>query len=158
MSKRAIIACDPGAVSLKDSVKAHLEERGYEVDDVGSTVEAEVPYYEAGRRVGEAVSEKKYKLGFVLCGSGMGVNLVANMFPGVFCAVCESIYSAKLSRAVNDANVLAMGSNLVAPHLANKMVDAFLDTRFLIDYPDGDPEFLGKAVEIIRGYEKDRYR
>lgn len=158
MSKKAIIACDPGAVALKDVIKAHLEGRGYEVDDVGSTMETEVPYYEAGFRVGQAVSEKKYELGFVLCGSGMGVNLVANMFPGVLCAVCESLYSAKLSRAVNDANVLALGSNLIAPHLACKMIDAFLDTKFLEDFPEGDPEFLGKAVDIIRGYEKDRYR
>lgn len=158
MSKKAIIASDPGAAALKDVVKAHLQGRGYEVEDVGSTADTEVPYYEAGFRVGQAVSEKQYEVGIVLCGSGMGVNLAANMFPGVFCAVCESLYSAKLSRAVNDANVLALGSNLIAPRLACKMVDAFLDTKFLEDFPEGDPEFLGKAVEILRCYEKDRYR
>lgn len=158
MNKKAIIASDPGAAALKDVVKAHLQGRGYEVEDAGSTAEIEVPYYEAGFRVGQAVSEKRYEVGFVLCGSGMGVNLAANMFPGVFCAVCESLYSAKLSRAVNDANVLALGSNLIAPHLACKMTDAFLDTKFLEDYPEGDPDFLWKAVEILRGHKKDRYR
>lgn len=158
MNNRLVIAAEPGAVGLKNAIVLHLRARGMEVEDIGSTEEVDVPYYEVGYRVGQAISEKKYDFGFVLCGSGMGVNLVANMFPGVFCSVCESVYTAKLSRAVNDANVLALGANLLAPHLAVKMVDAFLDSKFLVDFPEGDPEFLRKAVEIIRGYEKERCR
>ena len=156
--KKIAVGADPGAVPLKDSVVAHLEQLGYEVIDFGSTVQQDVPYYEAGYRVGEAISQKKFEFGFVFCGSGMGVNLVANMFPGVFCAVCESEYTAKLSRAVNDANILAMGANIIAPFLANKMVDAFLNAKFLEDFPEGDPVFLKEAVDIIRGYEKERYQ
>jgi sugar-phosphate isomerases, RpiB/LacA/LacB family len=155
MSKKIVVGADPGSVWLKDSVVKHLQSRGYGITDLGSTEAREVPYYEVGYNCGRAVSHGEFPLGVIFCGSGMGVSLVANKFKGVFAACCESVYSAKLSRAVNDANILSIGANFIAPHMAVKMVDAFLDARFLTDFPEGDPDFLAKAVETIRGYEKE---
>ncbi len=143
MSRKIIVAAQTTALKLKDSVVEHLKEKGYDFTDV--TGDKEMSYVEAGSIVGRAVSEKQYDLGIVMCGSGMGVNLAANRFPGVFCGLVENINTARSARVITNCNVLAMGSNIVAFDLANKMVDAFLEAEFLEGLDEAKRERLDRT-------------
>ena len=93
MDKRIIIGADDSGFTLKEAVKEHLLKNGYDVTDVGTlSLDEPVVYYEVGRRVAKEVADKKFERGLLFCGTGMGVNLVANKFPGVYCGLCESVF------------------------------------------------------------------
>lgn len=124
-----IIAADPFAVDLKDSVKEHLEKKGYTVQDVGAMKDKEMPYYDAAPAAAAVLQSGKAERGILFCGTGAGMSIVANKFKGVQAVCVESVFSAKMARAINDANVISMGAMIVAPWMANAMVDAWLDTR-----------------------------
>lgn len=145
--KKIIVSSDDSAFWLKEKVVEYMAARGYEFDDASLDDSGNnLPYYEAGRRVGEAVSSKRYQYGLVFCGSGMGVNITANRFQNVYCALCESVHTAALARKINNANVLALGGNIVAPDLACNMVDAFFNTDFLAGFEGETKEFLDDAI------------
>lgn len=155
MNKKIIIGADPFGFTLKESIKEHLVKEGYQVHDVGTLSSDEpVDYYEVGYRVGKAIADKKYDTGIVFCGTGMGVNIVANKFPGVYCGLCESVQTAGLCRSINNCNVLSLGGLFNAPYKAIKMVDAFLNTRFKSNFPEADPKFLQCAYGEIDKLEK----
>lgn len=141
--KKIIIAGEASALHLKNSVVSFMEKKGYDFTDV--TGDQEMSYIAVGSAVGKAVSEKKYDLGIVVCGSGMGVNLVANRYPGVFCGLVENVNTAKMARTITNCNVLAMGGNIVAYDLANRMVEAFVETEFT----EG---FSPEAAENLKGF------
>ncbi|HEY3987153.1 RpiB/LacA/LacB family sugar-phosphate isomerase [Cedecea sp.] len=154
MKEKIIIAADPAGKGLKDQVKLHLVSRGFEVFDVGSTDNQEVPYYEAGYAVGKAVSEQAFPRGILFCSSGMGVSIVANKFPGVYCGLVESLETALLCRMINNCNVLSLGERIVTPYKAVRIVDAFLDTPFASPTSGFAPDFLKKACAQIHSYEE----
>ena len=140
MSKPKIMCCGQQACApLKDAVIAHLRQKGYEVDDLGYREDGkDWRTYQIGALTGKLVGEeKKYDFAIICCGSGMGVCLSANRFQGVYCAHCESVYTAKMARGINNANVLAMGVNVVAPKLGCYMAEAFVSTPFLQGAPEG---------------------
>jgi len=143
------VGADPWALELKNTIKAHLEEREHEVIDVGGLDAGdERPYYEVAASVAEKIRQGEAERGILFCGTGMGVGIVANKFKGIYAAVIESEFTAKMSRAVNNANVLAMGSMVVAPHIATLAVDAWLQTvhtEGLEEYQD----FLRTAVAEV---------
>jgi ribose 5-phosphate isomerase B len=150
MKKQIIVGADPFGFDLKECVKAHLIQKGYNVTDVGTRTRSKpVDYYQVGYRVGKAIADKKFERGIVFCGTGMGVNIVANKFPGVYCGLCESVETARLCRSINDCNVLSLGGLFAAPYKALRMVDAFLSTRFTRGFPEADPEFLKCACREI---------
>ena len=158
MDKRLIIGADPSGFSLKEAVKAHLIEQGYEITDVGTLSPDEpVDYYNVGFKVGKAVSEKEFERGIIFCGSGMGVHIVAGKFPGVYCAVCETPWAANQCRAINNCNVLAMGGLLVTESYGIMMADEFLNTEFLNGFDENGQAYLSNAFEIIQGMEKEIY-
>ena len=127
--KKIIICAEASAVHLKNVIAEYLKEKGYDFYD--ATENENMTYIEAGSAVGRAVSEGKCDLGIVMCGSGMGVNLVANRFKGVYCGLCETIHTARMARTITNCNVLSLGGNLVAYDLACRMVDAFINAEFL---------------------------
>lgn len=130
--EKILIGSDPSGFTLKEAVKAHLVERGFDVTDVGTqSLEEPVMYYDVGERFGKAISDGEFERGIVICGTGMGVNLMVNRFPGVLCGLCESVYAVNRARAINNINVLAMGGFFQAPELGIEMADAFLDTQWL---------------------------
>ena len=93
MDKKIIIGADDSGFTLKEAVKEYLIKNGYEVTDVGTlSLDEPVVYYEVGRRVAKEVADKKFERGLLFCGTGMGVSLVANKFPGVYCGLCESVF------------------------------------------------------------------
>lgn len=149
-TKRVILGADVAGFDLKEAVKAHLTQKGYEITDVGMLEkEHTVPFQEVGFRVGRAVSKGEFERGLLFCGSGMGIHLAAAKFPGVQCAVCESIPAAKRCVVANNCNILSMGGFYVAPYTGCQMAEEFLGS----DFGDGQTErfvaFHEKAYQEI---------
>ena len=122
------IGCDPNAQAAKEEVIAYIAKKGYgEVTDFGS----EDPIYaNVAIAVGEAVAAKKYDRGILICGTGLGISLAANKVKGVRAAVCSEPFTAKMSRAHNNCNILAFGARVVGAELAKMIVETWLDTEF----------------------------
>ena len=124
------IGNDHTALEMKAAIKAHLEEKGYEVLDLGtnSTDSCDYPVY--GEKVGRAVVDGEADLGIAICGTGVGSSLAANKVKGVRACVCSEPYTAKLSRMHNDSNVLAFGARVIGVELAKMIVDEWLNASF----------------------------
>lgn len=150
--KRILVAADPYAVPLKDAVAAHLREAGFEVADLSERDGNTCPYYESAVAVCKALQDGKASRAILFCGTGMGMSIVANRFKGVTAAVVESVYAARMCRAINNANVLCLGQMIWGPDMAKAAVDVFLATRFT-EGLEGISAFLHEAcgkVEAIR--------
>jgi len=130
MKSEIVIGCDHAAFSLKETIKKHLQTRGFTVTDAGAHSEASVDYPTFGIEVGRAVSSGEVEKGVLLCGTGLGMSMVANKFPHVRAALCNDLFSAVMSRRHNDANVLVLGGRVIGDVLATEIVDAWLDTPF----------------------------
>ena len=124
------IASDHGGFDLKESVKKHLTERGFEVKDFGTYDKNSCDYPDFGRAAAEAVASGECEKGIVICTTGIGISIVANKVPGIRCALCSETTTARLTREHNDANALAMGGGMTGELLGNEIVDVFLDTPF----------------------------
>ena len=126
-----IIGSDHAAYCLKEKIKACLmEKRGVEVEDAGTHSEDSVDYPDFGIRVADSVSTGKFGRGILLCGTGIGMSMVANKFPYIRAALCNDLFSAIMSRKHNNANILVMGGRVIGDVLAEGILDAWLDTPF----------------------------
>jgi len=125
-----VIGCDHAAFPLKEKIRAFLVENGIEVMDMGTDSEASVDYPTYGMRVAAGVSDGNFKRGILLCGTGLGMSMVANKFPHVRAALCNDLFSAIMSRRHNDANILVMGGRVIGEALAREVVKAWLETPF----------------------------
>lgn len=125
-----IIGCDHGAVALKNIIVEFLESRQIEVQDVGTHTLESVDYPDIGNQVAGAVSDGTYPRGILLCGTGLGMSMVANKHPYVRAALCNDLFSAQLSRLHNDANILVLGGRVIGDVLAIEIVKAWLDTPY----------------------------
>ena len=123
------IGCDHGGYDLKLAVMKHLDERGMAYHDFGCDGSS-CDYPVIAKTVAEAVASGEYERGLLFCGTGIGVSIVANKVPGIRAEACSDTFSATMTRAHNNANILCLGGRVVGPGLANLMVDAFLDTPF----------------------------
>ena len=124
------VACDHGALDLKNKVKAHLEAQGHEVEDFGTHTMASCDYPDYAAPAARAVAEGKCDKGIVMCTTGIGVSVVANKIDGVRCALLHDLMTAKLTREHNDTNVMALGAGVVGEMLALQLVDTWLGTEF----------------------------
>ena len=124
------VACDHGALDLKNKVKVHLEEAGHEVEDFGTHTLASCDYPDYAAPAARAVAEGKCDKGIVMCTTGIGVSVVANKIDGVRCALLHDLMTAKLTREHNDTNVMALGAGVVGEMLALQLVDTWLGTEF----------------------------
>jgi ribose 5-phosphate isomerase B len=127
---RVAIGSDHAGFDLKSHLVTTLERLGHEVADLGTHSTEPVDYPPVCAAVGRAVVEGRADRGIVLGGSGQGEQMSANKVPGVRAALCNELYTARLSRAHNDANVLAMGGRIVAPGLADEILELWLTTAF----------------------------
>lgn len=128
--KSIIIGSDHAAYELKEKIKAYLMDKGYRVEDAGTQSEASVNYVTYGKKVAGAVSNGQYLKGILLCGTGLGMSMVANRFANVRAALCSDVFSAKMSRVHNDSNILVLGGRIVGDVLAFELVQTWLDTGF----------------------------
>lgn len=124
------LGCDHGGLELKQTILAHLKERGYEVEDYGTYSTDSCDYPDFGRRAAEAVASGVCDRGIVVCTTGIGISIAANKVRGIRCALLSDPLSARRSREHNDANMMALGQGIVGPMLALEIVDTWLTTEF----------------------------
>jgi ribose 5-phosphate isomerase B len=127
---RIAIGADHAGFVLKQRLIDVLRELGHEVDDHGTDDERPTDYPPICAAVGRAVAEGRAERGIVIGGSGQGEQMAANKVPGVRAALCNELYTARLSRAHNDANVMAIGGRVVAAELARDILTLWLETPF----------------------------
>jgi ribose 5-phosphate isomerase B len=127
---RIAIGADHAGFALKAHLAGALGRLGHEVDDLGTYTTEPVDYPAICAAVGRAVVDRRADLGVVVGGSGQGEQIAANKIPGVRAALCNDLYTARMSRAHNDANVLAMGARIVAAGLAEEILAVWLSTSF----------------------------
>ena len=124
------IACDHGALALKEAVKAHLTARGMECVDFGTFTKDSCDYPDFARPAAEAVASGACERGIVLCTTGIGVSITANKVHGIRCALLSDPWSAKMTRLPNDTNMMALGAGVVGENLALEIVDVWVGTEF----------------------------
>ena len=124
------VGADHAGYELKTQLIEHLASSGHEVEDLGTHSNASVDYPPICAAVGRAVVEGRAERGIVLGGSGQGEQIAANKVNGVRAALCNDLFTARLSREHNDANVLSMGGRIVAPGLAKEIVNLWLTAGF----------------------------
>ena len=124
------IACDPAGEVLKQPVKDILAELGIEYEDFGMNEGDPRDYPVFAVRAANAVVRGECDRGIILCGTGVGISIAANKVKGIRCCCCSDCYSAKMSRAHNDANMLALGGRVIAPELAKMIVETWVKAGF----------------------------
>ena len=124
------IGCDHAGVELKKEIIALLRDLRIECTDYGTNTSESVDYPDFGEKVSVAVSSGKIEKGILICGTGIGMSIVANKFPGVRASLCNELFTAKMSRLHNDANILVLGGRVVGRDLAKEIVRTWVTTPF----------------------------
>ena len=124
------LACDHGALDLKEAIKAHLEARGIACKDFGTYTKDSCDYPDFGAAAARAVASGECEKGIVCCTTGIGISIAANKIKGVRCALLHDHMSARLTRQHNDANMMALGAAVTPPMMAMEIIDIFLTTDF----------------------------
>lgn len=148
-----LIGCDNAAFTLKEAILGFLRDKKIEVEDVGvrSDVDEE-PYPEVAARLAKRIIASDYtRKGVLLCGTGIGMAIAANKFPGIYATPVHDIYSAERSCLSNDANVITMGARVIGVELAKKLLEEWLSLRFV-------PGRSSSKIEVIKRIEKENFR
>jgi len=125
-----IIGSDHAGYPLKEAIKPFLVELGWKVEDFGPRNEESVDYPDFGNPVSRMVAEGRYSRGILVCGTGLGMSMVANRYPEIRAALCNDLFSAIMSRRHNDANILVMGGRVIGIELAREIVRTWITTPF----------------------------
>lgn len=125
------IGSDHGGFELKNHIIEHLKEIGVDYKDFGAYDENSVDYPDIAERVGSSVASGEYEKGILICGTGIGISIAANKIKGVRAALCHDVYSAKMTKQHNDANIICMGGRVIGRELAFMIVDTWLSEEFL---------------------------
>jgi ribose 5-phosphate isomerase B len=145
------LACDHGGFELKEELKGFLKSLGFEPVDMGTFNEDSVDYPDFGVLVAERVSRRELEKGVLICGTGIGMSIVANKFPGVRAALANDLFSSRCSREHNDANILIIGGRIVGKELAKEIVKVWLETPFT----GGRHKRRLEKIEIL---EKEKFK
>lgn len=129
-SKKIIIGSDHFGISLKNTIRDYLCANGYQVDDYGVNTNDPVDYPDVGVAVAEKVRKREYDRAILICGTGAGMAIVANKVPSVKAVCIHDPYTAERARASNNAQIITMGSQVVGPEVAKKLVDIWLKSEF----------------------------
>ncbi|MDI6729506.1 MAG: ribose 5-phosphate isomerase B [Thermodesulfovibrionales bacterium] len=124
------IGSDHAGLEMKTEIIAVLKELGHEYTDYGTDTPQSVDYPDFGEKVSEAVSTGKTERGILICGTGIGMSIVANKFPNIRASLCNELFSAKMSRLHNDANILVLGGRIIGKDLAKEIVRTWMTTPF----------------------------
>ena len=127
---KVAIGCDHGGLDLKDTVKAVLIELGHEIDDQGCNSPESVDYPNFANAVSSLVKDGTCERGILICGTGIGMSMAANRIPGIRAALCHEMFSARMSREHNNANILCLGARVTGQGLAAEIVRTWMTTDF----------------------------
>lgn len=125
-----VIGSDHGGLALKEAIKSYLSGRGIEVSDLGTDNSASVDYPDYGLRVAHSVSRGEAEGGILVCGTGIGMSIVANKFPRVRAALVNDEFTARMAKEHNDANILVLGGRVLDDDKALRLVGTWLDAHF----------------------------
>ncbi len=142
------VGCDHAGFGLKEEIIGLLRDLGLEFVDCGTNGTQSVDYPDFGEKVSGLVSSGKVERGILICGTGIGMSMVANKFPNVRAALCNDLFSAKMSRLHNDANVLVLGGRVIGKDLAYEIIRTWMTTPF-----EGDRHM--RRLNKIRKIEED---
>ena len=143
------LACDHGALDLKNAIKAHLEQRGLACKDFGCYTKDSCDYPDFAAAAAKAVAGGECDRGIVCCTTGIGVSITANKVHGIRCALLSDVMSARLTREHNDTNMMALGAGVVGEMLALEIVDTWLATEF------SHGERHQRRIDKMMAYEHD---
>lgn len=124
------LGADHGGFRLKDEIKKHLQKKGYDTVDYGTNSSESVDYPDYAQKVAEALLKGEVERGILVCGTGIGICIAANKVEGIRCASVSDTFSAKMSRAHNNCQMIALGERTIGVSLALELVEAFLSTEF----------------------------
>ncbi len=146
---RSALAADHAGYLLKNEVKAKLSAQGHDVLDLGTDSPAPVDYPDSAEAVAAAIRDGQAERGIIVCGSGAGVSIAANKFPGIRAAVCHDTYTAHQAVEHDDMNVLCLGARVIGGALALDLVSAFLGARYA-----GEERFQRRLDKVTRIEER----
>jgi len=153
------IGSDKSGFTLKEAVKQHLAGKGHTLSDLGLTDPAGFKaYYEVAPNVARAIQKGEAQRGILICGTGMGMAIVANKFKGIYAAVVEGAYAARMCAVINKANILTMGGWVLAPQHAIDLVERWLSAGFTEGFPPDRQQFLCNAFEQVCKIEQENFR
>ncbi|MGO5024075.1 RpiB/LacA/LacB family sugar-phosphate isomerase [Lawsonibacter sp. LCP25S3_G6] len=157
--KKVVLASDNSGFRLKEAVKKHLLELGYVLDDVGMVQEdTPVAYYDAAVNLAKAMQTGNYDRGIVICGTGAGVSMIVNKFKHIYCVACESVYTAERCSLINNANVLAMGENVVSYAMGSEMAEKWLAANWCEGFSDERRKRNETGFSILSQVENENFR
>jgi len=131
MIETIVIASDHGGYELKEKLIAELQEQRYIVENLGTySKHKSVDYPDYAHQLAEIVAKGNIKKGILICGTGIGMSMVANRHPGIRAALCHNVTTARLTREHNDANVLVLGARIIGEEVAKDCLKIFLETEF----------------------------
>ena len=152
------IGSDKSGFAAKEAIKAYLTEAGADFEDLGTVTLEEVhPYYQVASEVAPKVQSGEFDRAILICGTGAGMAVVANKYKGVYAVACEGIYSAKMCRAINNANIMTMGGWIVGPEMAVEMTKTFLATDWCQDLEDWRAANMHKFAAQVSAIEDGIY-
>lgn len=128
--KKFYIATDHAGFEVKEFVKDYVRSLGHEIIDLGPNSSERVDYPDYAKKCAYAVLEDPGSFGILICGTGIGISIAANKVPGIRAALCHDAYTAQMTRAHNDANILCFGERVVGKGVIESMIDAFCQTEF----------------------------
>ena len=152
---KVVIGSDKSGFKLKEAIKGYFKEAGIEYIEVGTLDENQpVPFFKCAPIAAKKITSGEADKGVLICGTGMGMSQAANKTKGIRAACVEGLYSAKMSRAINDSNVICMGGWMISAELGIDMVKTFLNTEFTQGLEDWRQDFLKKAKKEIEAMEE----
>jgi len=145
---RIALAADHAGYLLKNELRTTLQEQGHEVTDLGTNSATPVDYPDSAQAVADAIRSGQADRGIIVCGSGAGVSIAANKFPGIRAAVCHDTYTAHQAVEHDDMNVLCLGARVIGGALANDLATTFLDAKYA-----GEERFQ-RRLDKVRAIER----
>lgn len=128
---KLVIDADDAALELKDVIFNHLKDQGYDITDLNYVRENRgATYPEVGYHLAKKVQSGAYERGILICGTGLGMAMIANKVKGVYAGVCHDVFSAERLKKSNDARIITLGARVVGPELAKVIVDAYMNSEF----------------------------
>jgi ribose 5-phosphate isomerase B len=148
-----IIASDHGGLELKDAIKSFLEDRRIEIRDLGTMNSDSVDYPDFAEKLAVALTRGEAEKGILICGTGIGMSIAANKFPGIRAALITDEFTARMSKEHNNANVIVMGGRVLKPEQACSMVQTWLETAFEGGRHQGRLDKISQIEQKIRDGE-----
>jgi ribose 5-phosphate isomerase B len=158
MKMKIAIGSDSYGFALKEAVKKHLDSLGYVYHDYGiRNADEETPYYNTADEVAKQIVTHKFDRGVLVCGTGMGMSIIANKHRGIYAAICENTFAAEKSRSINNSNILTLGGMITDESTAKDIVDIWLKTEFTEGWEPSIQKWLRNSMDDISTIEGEQF-